>query len=117
LTPSSAASTTCPFKGKSYWLQSLVEWSDNHTVGGTLAAQGIDHRAACHLVRRGSVARRRFAAEAARLPLRPADRAPGRRRALAWVRVLDGLRCLFPEEFQARYTHELARHAGQEPQP
>jgi hypothetical protein len=37
-------------------LQSLVEWSDNHTVGGTLAAQGIDHRAACHLVRRGSVA-------------------------------------------------------------
>jgi hypothetical protein len=36
--------------------QSLVEWSDNHTVGGTLATQGIDDRAACHLVRRDSVA-------------------------------------------------------------
>jgi hypothetical protein len=61
--------------------------------------------------------RARFAAEAARLPLRPADRAPSRRRALAWARALDGLRCLFPEEFQARYAHELAHHAGQKPQP
>jgi hypothetical protein len=59
--------------------------------------------------------RARFQAEAARLPLRAADRAPGRRRALAWVRALEGLRCLFPEEFQARYAHELARHAGKEP--
>jgi hypothetical protein len=61
--------------------------------------------------------RQRFAAEAARLPLRPADRAPARRRALAWVRTLDGLRGAFPELFEARYAHELARHAGQEPQP
>jgi hypothetical protein len=61
--------------------------------------------------------RARFAAEAARLPLRPADRAPRRRRALAWVRTLDGLRGAFPELFQARYAAELARHAGQEPQP
>ena len=36
-------------------LQSLAEWSDNHTVGEVLAAQGIDHGAACHLDRRGSV--------------------------------------------------------------
>jgi hypothetical protein len=59
--------------------------------------------------------RARFAAEAARLPLRPSDRAPGRRRALAWVRTLDGLRGAFPELFQDRYAHELAHHAGQEP--
>jgi hypothetical protein len=58
--------------------------------------------------------RARFQAEAARLPLRPADRAPRRRRALAWVRALDGLRGAYPELFQARYAHELARHAGQE---
>jgi len=62
-------------------------------------------------------ARQRFQAEAARLPLRPADRVPGRRRALAWVRALEGLRCLFPEKFQARYAHELALHAGKEPPP
>jgi hypothetical protein len=37
-------------------LQSLAEWSDNHTVDEVLAAQGIDHGVACHLVRRGSVA-------------------------------------------------------------
>ena len=36
-------------------LQSLAEWSDNHTVDEVLAAQGIDHGVACHLVRRGSV--------------------------------------------------------------
>jgi hypothetical protein len=59
--------------------------------------------------------RQRFAAEAARLPLRPADRTPQRRRALAWVRALDGLRGVYPELFQARYAHELARPAGQEP--
>jgi hypothetical protein len=60
----------------------------------------------------------RFQAEAARLPLLPSDRAPRRRRKLAVLRALDGLRGLFPEEFQARYTHELASHAnqaGQEP--
>jgi hypothetical protein len=60
------------------------------------------------------LARQRFAAEAARLPLRTTDRAPGRRRALAWVRALDGLRSAFPELFQTRYAHELARHADQE---
>jgi hypothetical protein len=59
----------------------------------------------------------RFQAEAARLPLRPADRVPGRRQALAWARTLDGLRGLFPEEFQARYTVELAGQAGPEPAP
>ncbi len=53
--------------------------------------------------------RERFAAEAARLPLRAADRAPRRRRALAWVRALDGLRGAYPELFQARYAAELAR--------
>jgi hypothetical protein len=57
----------------------------------------------------------RFQAEATRLPFRPADRVPGRRRALAWVRALDGLRGAYPELFQARYAQELARHAGQEP--
>jgi hypothetical protein len=61
--------------------------------------------------------RERFQAEAARLPLRAADRAPARRRALAWVRALDGLRGAYPELFQTRYAHELARHAGQEPPP
>jgi hypothetical protein len=53
--------------------------------------------------------RERFRAEAARLPLRPADRAPGRRRALAWVRALEGLRGAYPELFERRYRHELAR--------
>jgi hypothetical protein len=33
-----------------------VEWSDNYTVDEVVVAQGIDHGAACHLVRRGSVA-------------------------------------------------------------
>ncbi len=41
-------------------------------------------------------ARERFAVEAARLPLRVADRAPRRRRALAWVRALEGLRAGVP---------------------
>jgi len=61
--------------------------------------------------------RARFHAEAGRLPLRAADRAPARRRALAWVRALDGLRVAYPKLFQARYAHELARHASQEQQP
>jgi hypothetical protein len=59
--------------------------------------------------------RARFQAEAARLPLRPADRVPGRRRALAWVRALDGLRGAYPELFEARYAAELARQVDQEP--
>jgi hypothetical protein len=59
--------------------------------------------------------RARFQAEAARLPLDPADRSPGRRRVLAWVRTLDGLRSAYPELFEARYAHELAHHAGKEP--
>jgi len=37
-------------------LQSLVEWSDNHIAGKVLAAQGIHHGTAYHLVRRDSVA-------------------------------------------------------------
>jgi hypothetical protein len=57
----------------------------------------------------------RLHVEAARLPLHPADRAPSRRRTLALVRALDGLRGLFPEEFQARYTAELASHTGTGP--
>ncbi len=61
------------------------------------------------------LAAQRFQAEAARLPLRAADRVPRRRRALASVRALDGLRTAFPEQFQARYAAELARHASQEP--
>jgi len=61
------------------------------------------------------LARQRFEAEAARLPLRLADRAPRRRRALAWVRALDGLRAAYPELFQARYAHELTHLARQEP--
>ena len=46
---------------------------------------------------------------AVRLPLRPSDRAPRRRRALAWVRVLDALRRQRPDQFERRYRHELAR--------
>jgi hypothetical protein len=57
--------------------------------------------------------RERFQAEAARLPLRPADRVPGRRRALAWVRALEGLRGAYPEPFERRYRHELAREGAQ----
>lgn len=51
------------------------------------------------------------AAEAARLPLNPADRTPEKRRALAWVRTLDQLSRLHPDDFQARYRAELARTA------
>jgi hypothetical protein len=63
------------------------------------------------------LARQRLQTEQARLPLDPLNRAPGRRRALAWVRALDGLRAVYPEQFQARYTAELARQAGQAPPP
>jgi hypothetical protein len=63
------------------------------------------------------LAGRRFQAEAGRLPLHPADRTPKRHRTLATVRALEGLRGLFPEDFQARYTLELARQAGPEPAP
>lgn len=61
--------------------------------------------------------RQRFQAEATRLPLDPADRAPARRRALAWIRALEGLRAAYPEQFQARYTVELARQVDQAPPP
>ncbi len=37
-------------------LQSLAEWSDSHTAGQILVAQGIDHGRTCHLVGRSSVA-------------------------------------------------------------
>ena len=50
-----------------------------------------------------------YRVEAARLPLRPADRVPRRRRALAWVRALEGLRRARPEQFERRYRRELAR--------
>jgi hypothetical protein len=63
------------------------------------------------------LARRRLQAEQARLPLSPADRVPGRRRALAWVRALDGLRGVYPEQFLTRYLMELAGQADQEPPP
>jgi hypothetical protein len=52
---------------------------------------------------------RLYRVEAARLPLRPSDRAPARRRALAWIRALEGLRRARPEQFQRRYRDELAR--------
>jgi hypothetical protein len=63
------------------------------------------------------LARRRLQAEQARLPLSPADRVPRRRRALAWVRALDGLRGVYPEQFLTRYLMELAGQADQEPPP
>jgi hypothetical protein len=63
------------------------------------------------------LARQRFQAEATRLPFDPADRAPARRRALAWVRALDGLRGAYPEQFQHRYSYELARQTDQAPPP
>jgi hypothetical protein len=46
----------CASSATSPGLQSLVEWSDNRTVDEVLAAQGIDHGATCHLIRRDSVA-------------------------------------------------------------
>jgi hypothetical protein len=59
------------------------------------------------------LARQRLKAEEARLPLDPGDRAPGRCRALAWVRALDGLRSVFPKQFQTRYLIELAGQVDQ----
>jgi hypothetical protein len=61
--------------------------------------------------------RQRLQAEQARLPAAPADRTPERRRALAWVRALDGLRGVYPEQFQARYLMELASQVDQVPPP
>jgi hypothetical protein len=61
------------------------------------------------------LAHQRLQAEQARLPLAPADRVPARRRALAWVRALDGLRGAYPEQFQVRYTVELARQVDKAP--
>jgi hypothetical protein len=63
------------------------------------------------------LARQRLQAEQARLPLDLADRVPERRRALAWVRALDGLRAVYPEQFQARYLMELAGQVDQGPPP
>jgi hypothetical protein len=63
------------------------------------------------------LARQHLQAEQARLPLAPADRAPARRRALAWVRALDGMRAVYPEQFQARYSAELARRVDQAARP
>jgi hypothetical protein len=61
--------------------------------------------------------RQRLHAERARLPIDPANRVPGRRRALAWVRALDGLRAVYPEQFQARYLIELAHQVDKGPPP
>jgi hypothetical protein len=63
------------------------------------------------------LARQRLQTEQARLPLDLADRVPERRRALAWVRTLDGLRAAYPEQFQARYLIELAGQVDQGPPP
>jgi crotonobetainyl-CoA:carnitine CoA-transferase CaiB-like acyl-CoA transferase len=63
------------------------------------------------------LARQRFQAEQARLPAAPMDRTPERCRALAWVRALDGLRAVYPEQFQARYLLELAGQVDQGPPP
>jgi hypothetical protein len=52
-----------------------------------------------------------YRAQAARLPLNPADRTPERRRALAWAATLDRLARLHPSDFEARYRAELARTA------
>jgi hypothetical protein len=49
-----------------------------------------------------------FRAQAARLPLDPADRTPERRRALAWAVTLDRLARLHPADFEARYQAELS---------
>jgi hypothetical protein len=63
------------------------------------------------------LARQRLLVEQARLPAALVDRTPERCRALAWVRALDGLRGVYPEQFQARYLMELAGQVGQEPPP
>ena len=63
------------------------------------------------------LARQRLQAEQARLPAARVDRTPERRRALAWLRALDGLRAVYPEQFQARYLLELAGQVDQGPPP
>jgi hypothetical protein len=63
------------------------------------------------------LARQRLQAEQTRLPFAPGDRVPRRRRALAWVRALDGLRAAYSEQFQARYLMELAGQVDQGPPP
>jgi hypothetical protein len=63
------------------------------------------------------LARQRLQAEQARLPAAPVDRTPERGRALAWMRALDGLRGVYPEQFQARYLLELAGQVDQGPPP
>jgi hypothetical protein len=64
-----------------------------------------------------NLARQRLQAEQARLPAAPVDRTPERCRALAWMRALDGLRGVYPEQFQARYLLELAGQVDQGPPP
>ena len=63
------------------------------------------------------LARQRLQAEQARLPAAPVDRTPERCRALACMRALDGLRGVYPEQFQARYLIELAGQIDQGPPP
>jgi hypothetical protein len=63
------------------------------------------------------LASQRLQAEQARLPAALGDRTPERRRALAWVRALDGLRGVYPEQFQSRYLMELAGQVDREPPP
>jgi hypothetical protein len=63
------------------------------------------------------LARQRLQAEQARLPAAPVDRTPERCRALAWMRALDGLRAVYPEQFQTRYLLELASQVDQGPPP
>ncbi len=58
-----------------------------------------------------------YRAQAARLPLNPADRTPERRRALAWAATLDRLARLHPSDFEARYRAELARQPRAPPGP
>jgi hypothetical protein len=48
-----------------------------------------------------------YQAQAARVPLNPAERSPARRCELAWARTLDHLGRLHPDDFQARYRTEL----------
>lgn len=61
--------------------------------------------------------RQRLQAEQARLPAALVDRTPERCRALAWLRALDALRAVYPEQFQARYLLELASQVDQGPPP
>jgi len=63
------------------------------------------------------LAGQRLQAEQARLPAAPVDRTPERCRALAWLRALDGLRAVYPEQFQARYLLELAGEVAEGPRP